>query len=109
MGKAYGKVSLRQLRKGAGFRSASAFAEAVGIPSSTYARYERDSYSIPLNNLMKLADWLDVPMDWIVGRTCEQAVARGAQQDIYDRLSARGRLEVDRFMAYQMWLDGKES
>ena len=36
-----GKRTLQRLRREAGYRSAKEFAEALGIPGSTYARYER--------------------------------------------------------------------
>ena len=36
-----GKRTLQRMRREAGFRSAKDFAERVGIPMSTYARYER--------------------------------------------------------------------
>ena len=102
-------MTLKKLRKGAGYRTSGDFAHDFGIPQTTYSRYEREMQSIPTEKLIKLADWFGVPMDWVVGRKCTHSAGRGAQQEVYDLLSPRGKSEVDKFMAYQMFLDGKES
>ena len=51
---ACGKRTLQRLRREAGYRSAKDFAAVLGIPASTYARYERQpegpGCAIPLSS-----------------------------------------------------------
>ena len=67
-----GKRTLQRLRCETGFRSAKDFAEALGIPSSTYARYERAGdgidCGIPLPAAWQIADSLGCSIDLAVGR-----------------------------------------
>lgn len=100
-------MALREIRKAAGFRAAKEFATRLGIPPTTYARYEQKVEHIPMPTAIMLADYLDTTIDALVGRSHESAV--GDKQRLYDMLSPRGKAEVDRFMAYQQWLDGKSS
>ena len=67
-----GKRTLQRLRREAGFRSAKEFAERIGIPTSTYARYERAGdgaeCGIPLPSAGQIADALGCSIDLVVGR-----------------------------------------
>ena len=64
--------TLQRLRRQAGYRSAKEFAEALGIPSSTYSRYERAGdgadCGIPLSAAWAIADKLGCSIDLVVGR-----------------------------------------
>ena len=60
--------NLLELRKAAGYRNAGDFAEAHGIPTSTYTRYESNPNKIPLDRAWQLADFLNSTIDVIVGR-----------------------------------------
>lgn len=102
----YGGPSLKDARKAAGFKTAREFAENVGIPPTTYARYEQKPNHIPMVTAINLADWFNVPLDAIVGRVCRTRGEIGAQQAAYELLSPRGKAEVDRFLAFQSWSDG---
>ncbi len=97
-------VSLKDLRKAAGYRTASEFAEKVGIPNTTYARYEQRPSHIPMRQAVMLADFLDSPLDAVIGR--ERESGRGPQQHVYDMLSPRGKAATDEFMAFQLMRDG---
>ena len=67
-----GKRTLQRLRREAGYRSAKDFAQVLGIPGSTYARYERavegPECGIPLPSAWRMADALGCSIDLIVGR-----------------------------------------
>lgn len=102
----YGGPSLKDARKAAGFKSARDFAQRVGIPPTTYTRYEQKPSHIPMVTAMNLADWLNIPLDDVVGRVCYEKGGAGSQQAIYESLSPRGKAEVDRFLAFQAWSDG---
>lgn len=66
------KRTLQRLRREAGYRSAKEFAAVIGVPSSTYARYERTGdgpdCGIPLANAWAIADALGCSIDLVVGR-----------------------------------------
>lgn len=44
-------------------------AEYLMCDQSLYSKYERDEREIPLSLLIKLADYYDVSLDYLVGRT----------------------------------------
>ena len=100
-------TGLKAIRKAFGYKTAKDFTDAFGVPQTTYARWEQHPECIPTKTLIRLADWFAVPIDDVVGRS--GLLHEGAKQREYDRLSPRGRAEVDRFMQYQTWIDGKES
>lgn len=41
----------------------------LGIQQTVYSRYERGYQTIPLEHLIKLADYYKVSLDYLVGRT----------------------------------------
>lgn len=44
-------------------------AEYLGIAQTVYSRYERGFQTIPLEHLIKLADYYNVSLDYLTGRT----------------------------------------
>ena len=44
-------------------------AEILDIKQTVYSRYERGFQTIPLSHLIKLADYYNVSVDYILGRT----------------------------------------
>ena len=51
-------------------------AEAISIHIRTYQRYEQGEREIPSSVLIKLADYFDVSLDYLVGRSDEPKVHR---------------------------------
>ena len=51
-------------------------AKHLGIRQNVYSRYERGERTIPLELLIKLADFYNVSLDYLVGRTQKQEVNR---------------------------------
>ncbi|MBQ8825912.1 MAG: helix-turn-helix transcriptional regulator [Oscillospiraceae bacterium] len=43
--------------------------EILGIQQTVYSRYERGFQTIPVEHLIKLADFYEVSTDYILGRT----------------------------------------
>lgn len=43
--------------------------ELLGIKQTVYSRYERGYQTIPVEHLMRLADFYNVSTDYILGRT----------------------------------------
>lgn len=99
-----GKRTLQRVRREAGYRSAKDFAEELGIPSSTYARYERAGdgadCGIPLPAAWQIADALGCSIDLVVGREDIDAPEPDGVQPRYDALSPEGRALVDSYLAY---------
>ena len=44
-------------------------ANYLGIQQTVYSRYERGYQTIPLEHLLKLADYYHVSLDYLTGRT----------------------------------------
>ena len=100
--------NLLELRRAAGFRNANDFAEAHGIPSSTYARYESNPDKIPMERAWQLADILGTTIDAIVGReTPDPAGARGEVQLEYDGLTPEARALADELREFVLMKDEK--
>ena len=99
-----GKRTLQRLRREAGYRSAKEFAEALGIPGSTYARYERAGdgvdCGIPLPAAWQIADALGCSIDLVIGREDIDAPEPEGIQPRYDALSPEGRALVDSYLSY---------
>ena len=102
-----GKRALQRMRREAGFRSAKDFAERVGIPMSTYARYERagdgPECGIPLPSAWAIADELGCSIDLVVGREDIDAAADSIQGRV-EAPSRTGRSMHDaylRFLAFR--------
>ena len=99
-----GKRTLQRLRREAGYRSAKEFAEALGIPGSTYARYERAGdgadCGIPLPAAWQIADALGCSIDLVIGRENIDAPEPEGIQPRYDALSPEGRALVDSYLSY---------
>ena len=66
---------LRDMREGADLKQ-SAVAQYPGIQQTVYSRYERGARTIPLEHLIKLADFYDVSLDFLTGRTQKMKVSR---------------------------------
>ena len=44
-------------------------AKLLGIQQTVYSRYERGFQNVPIEHLLKLADFYNVSTDYILGRT----------------------------------------
>lgn len=82
--------ALVKIRKREGYETAKAFAEALGIPYTTYQRYEADPDKMPASAVCAVADLCDLTADEVIGRV--PADARDLTvQNLYDRLTMEGR------------------
>lgn len=82
--------TLVKIRKREGYETAKAFAEALGIPYTTYQRYEADPDKMPASAVCAVADLCDLTADEVIGRA--PADARDLTvQNFYDRLTMEGR------------------
>lgn len=66
---------LRDLREDRDMRQTD-IADFLGIKQTVYSRYERGFQNIPLEFLIRLADFYNVSTDYILGRTNNKEVNR---------------------------------
>lgn len=100
--------NLLELRRAAGYKNANDFAEAHGIPASTYARYESNPDKIPMDRAWQLADILGTTIDAIVGRKAPApGTARGEVQLEYDGLTPEARQLADELREFVLMKDAK--
>lgn len=69
------KPDLQRLRKKAGYRSANAYADHMGIKRATYTSYEQGTRPISLWQAWEFADDLGCSIDDIVGRESRETYA----------------------------------
>ena len=48
--------------------------QILGIQQTVYSRYERGFQTIPLEHLLKLADYYNVSLDFLTGRTNKKQI-----------------------------------
>ena len=61
-------VRIRNLREDQDL-SQAALAEKLGLPQRTYSRYENADSMMPLDILIKIADFYNVSIDYLLERT----------------------------------------
>ncbi len=107
-GPVHTKTRLADLRRAAGYRSSKDFAAILGIPATTYSRYERtiadpDS-GVPIRAAWSIADKLHCSIDVVVGR--DESVEDGRDFNAaYRALSDGGK---ERFDEYLQFLDFRD-
>lgn len=94
---------MQELRRQAGYRSAKDFADRLGIPAPTYARYERQPETpenkTPLGAAWRIADALGCSIDVVVGRY--DSDDEGARvQRMYNALSPESRKRLDEYLDF---------
>lgn len=90
------KTQLQAMRKRAGFKSAKAFAEHVGMSVSTYTKYEQGMSEMSLERAWEFADALDCTLDELAGRNppgesngCDPTLRRIAEN--FESMNSTGR------------------
>lgn len=68
MKKDYMKEFANNLRILIGEKSVSQFSKEIGIPQQTISRYLLAQREISLANLIKIADFFDEDIDYLIGR-----------------------------------------
>ena len=98
------KTALSDLRAEAGYKNAKDFATALGVPTSTYSRWERGAQapesSTPLSAAWAIADKLGTTIDVIVGREAKPEPEGRDLNAFYRRLSEGGQRFLDEITQY---------
>ena len=103
--------NLLELRKAAGYKNASDFAEAHEIPASTYARYERAGdgadCGIPLPAAWQIADKLGCSIDLVIGR--EDIDASCSKNTINERIESLSYSSLELLESFLQFLEYRDS
>ena len=100
------KTRLQEIRRRAGFKSASSFAEHIGMSPSTYTKYEQGNTKMTLAMAWRFADELGCTIDEIAGREPPEASLTDDEWDVVDgyrtadesqkrRMLVAARLEIE--------------
>lgn len=104
-----GKAALSDLRREAGYRNAKDFAAALGVPTSTYSRWERGAQgpdsAIPMAGAWSIADMLGTTIDAVVGREPAPTPEGHDLNAFYAALSEGSQRIMDELT---QWLDFRE-
>ena len=100
---------LAALRRAAGYRNAKDFAAMLGVPTSTYSRWERGARGpesrIPLHSAWRMADLLGCTIDAVVGRVDAPAPGERDISARYRALSAGSRARLDEYVLFLEFRD----
>ena len=100
---------LADLRKAAGYRSSRDFAAVLGIPATTYSRYERTladpESGIPLRAAWAIADKLHCSIDAVVGRDEADDTQGRDLNAAYRTLSDGGKERFDEYLQFLAFRD----
>lgn len=85
------ETRLQELRKAAGWKSAKAFAEHIGISVRTYTNYEQGARNLMLDTAVMLCNELGCTLDDLVGRTVEKKEQKPVidNEELLDMLASR--------------------
>jgi transcriptional regulator with XRE-family HTH domain len=81
------KTNLQECRKNAGFKSAKAFADHIGMSVNTYTNYEQGRRPMTLEQAWEFADELDCTLDELAGREWS-AQSEAPPDPVRDELNA---------------------
>ena len=85
---------LEELRLRKGWNATEA-AEKLGFPKTTYYNYEKGNRQLYPDQLIKIADFYEVSIDYLLGRDDRTVVIRSPLDEKYEALDERGRKVVD--------------
>lgn len=90
--------ALQKARKDAGYKSANAFAEKLGINGSTYVEYEQGRVCLPTDRAWEFADDLGLTLDELVGRNFPRPAFSDPRQEqlngCYESLNDESKTQV---------------
>lgn len=92
------KTQLQAIRKQAGYKSAKAFADHIGMPVGTYTDYEQGRRMFTLEKAWEFADALDCTLDELAGRKAPNRASGDARMgsiaDSYESMNETGRARL---------------
>jgi transcriptional regulator with XRE-family HTH domain len=98
---------LEELRLRRGWNATEA-AEKLGFPKTTYYNYEKGNRQLYPEQLIKIADFYGVSIDYLLGRDDRTVVIRSPLDEKYEALDERGRRVVEAVIDAQSAIDLNE-
>lgn len=98
---------LKELREKHGMNMREA-AAALGYKYMTYVNYEKGDRQLYPDQLIKIADFYEVSIDYLLGRDDRTVVIRSPLDEKYEALDERGRKVVDAVIDAQSTIDLNE-
>lgn len=95
-------MALKEVRMRAGYKTARRFTKKVGIPYSSYIRWENDPMHMPLGAAIELADTFCCSIDEIVGHRVLGDMPDESKgfDELYKSLSDGGKARMDEYAAF---------
>lgn len=81
--------------------------EDLGVPKSTWSGWERGLREPSYRNLVAIADYFKVSLDWLLGRT-EEATLNSQQFEVSEDVIAAGVALRDMVLAMRKLVETKE-
>ena len=98
---------LQELREARGMNMKEA-AAALGYKYMTYVNYEKEERQMYPEQLIKIADFYGVSIDYLLGRDDHTVVLRSQLDEKYEALDERGRRVVEAVIDAQSAIDLNE-
>ncbi len=99
-------MQIKELRKKQNI-SQKRLAQDLNIPISTLNGYENENYLPTANTLIKIADYLHVTIDELVGRKQENIIDKGLLNDVeLDIIDKLRKLDKDNQIRLQAYAQG---
>lgn len=109
------KTRLQYFRKRAGYRSAKAFAEHLGMSARTYTNYEQGATKLTLAAAWVFADELGCTLDELAGRDFSHDQSETLTENemrivqAYRAATPQGRAAIEAVAQSQEGMEGKSS
>ena len=86
--------------------------EIIKVSTNHYGKYERGKTDIPFSKAIKLADYYDVSLDYIAGRTNNKTFCREISSSCFtekfNRLNHENKARIDERMSQMLEVQEKQ-
>ena len=111
-GHIYGVLSkIKDLKEDADLTQAEV-SEIIEVSANHYGKYERGETDIPFSKAIKLADYYNVSLDYIAGRTNDKTFISSISPSLFtekfSRLNNKNKARIDERMSQMLEAQGKK-
>ena len=103
---------LKDLKEDADLTQAEV-SEIIEVSANHYGKYERGETDIPFSKAIKLADYYNVSLDYIAGRTNDKTFISSISPSLFtekfSRLNNKNKARIDERMSQMLEAQGKRS
>ena len=102
---------LKDLKEDADLTQAEV-SEIIEVSANHYGKYERGETDIPFSKAIKLADYYNVSLDYIAGRTNDKTFISSISPSLFtekfSRLNNKNKARIDERMSQMLEAQGKK-